>query len=247
LPPTTWTLEDNEIHVWVADLDLPPETQSVCERVLSMEETGRARRFHFERDRRRYIATHGILRFLLGHYLALVPAGVRLAADGYGKPHVVAEMNAASLQFNLSHSAELALFGFTRGRRIGVDLEKVRPGLTTEEVAASFFSRGEIRTLQSLPIEQQVEAFFNCWTCKEAYLKARGFGLKAPLDQFEVAFLPADSPAIRHAADEPEARERWTVRRLAPVPGYAAAVVVEGRDLQFKLWHWQARSTRLGD
>ncbi|MBI2929402.1 MAG: 4'-phosphopantetheinyl transferase superfamily protein [Verrucomicrobia bacterium] len=236
----TGLLAETEVHLWLACLDVAPETLSQWEQILSVAERARASRFHFEKDRRHYLAAHAILRFLLGTYLKMDPAQLQFAADTLGKPHVLNDAKPSSLSFNLSDSAGLALYGVTRGRRIGVDLEKVRPGLSPEAIAASFFSRGEIRTLRSLPIEQQGEAFFNCWTCKEAFLKARGSGLLAPLDQFEVAFLPGDSPAILHAADDPEARERWTVRRLAPAPGYAAAVVVEGRDLQFKHWQWQA-------
>ncbi len=243
LPPTTWTLEDNEIHVWVADLGLPPEKQTVCERVLSMEETERARRFHFERDRLRYIATHGILRFLLGRYLAGEPAQVCLAADSYGKPHVVTETDVPLLHFNLSHSAGLALYVLTRNRRIGVDVEKIRPDIATADIAASYFSGGEARNLRALPKEQQLEAFFICWTRKEAYLKARGCGLSRPLGEFEVSFLPGEPPAILRAPDDPQAGERWAAMHLTPAPGYVGAVVVEGRDLFLKCWQWQFHVT----
>lgn len=234
-PANTWTLDDDAIHVWVAALDLPPETQTVFERVLSMEELERARRFHFERDRRRYVATHGLLRCLLSRYLSLAPNAVRLAADRHGKPHIVPEMNAAGLQFNLSHSAELALFGFTRHRRIGVDLEKVRPDFAIDDVAANHFSHHELAQLRSLPAAQQADAFFTCWTRKEALLKACGCGLAVGLQAIEVSFLPNEPAQILQAPGiTPE--QRWSVTHLVPAPGFVGAVVAEGQVSRVGTW-----------
>lgn len=224
--------------MWVADLDLPPHTQSICERLLSTDETDRSRRFHFERDRRRYAAAHGILRLLLGRYLALPPADVRLIADPSGKPHV-APVHQHALEFNLSHSAGLALYGFTRQRRIGVDLEQVRSDLAFADIAANHFSPGEAERLRALPAAQQVEAFFNCWTRHEAYLKARGCGLIDAPAHVEVAFRSAEPGRIL-TAGEGTSEAQWTVAALTPAPGFVGAVVVEGGSLPIQPWRWDA-------
>lgn len=223
--------------MWIAALDLPPHTQTVCEGLLSTEELERARRFHFERDRRRYAAARGILRLLIGRYLALAPAAVPLNVDHYGKPHVASEQNASALQFNLSHAAGLALYGFTRHRRIGVDLEQVRPDVAIAEIAASHFPPGEIERLRALPPAQQAEAFFVCWTRHEALLKARGCGLAGP-PPAEEAFLPSES-AQGSAAGVGASETQWTATTLIPALGFVGAVVVEGSSRPLRCWRWE--------
>ncbi len=112
----------------------------------------------------------------------------------------------------------------------------IRPDFATEEIAARFFSPAEIAVLRALPRELQPPAFFNCWTRKEAFIKARGMGLSLSLDQFVVAFAPGESPALVSAADDTQAAEHWAIAALEPGDGYAAALAVEGRDWKLKCW-----------
>ena len=187
---------------------------------LADDERCRARRFRLERDRRRYIVRRAILRELLSRYLGIAPARVRLRTGPFGKP-CVAE---GDLRFSLSHSQGLALYAVARGLEVGCDLEFRDPRLACGRVAERFFSPPELRVLRSLPAERWAEGFFNCWTRKEAYVKARGLGLSLPLDSFAVTLAPGEPAALLHGCDG------WSVRALEPAPLYHAAVVARGDD-----------------
>ncbi len=235
-PPAKLSLEEDEIHVWRAHLGLDRERLERLAKTLSSDEQTRAARFHFARDRDHYIAGRGLLRSILGNYLATEPGQLRFSYNPYGKPELQSPANSGALQFNLAHSRGLALYAFTRRRQIGIDVEMIRPDFATEEIAARFFSPAEIAVLRALPREVQPVAFFNCWTRKEAFIKARGMGLSLPLDQFVVAFAPGESPALVSAADDPQAAEHWAIAALEPGNGYAAALAVEGRNWKLKCW-----------
>jgi 4'-phosphopantetheinyl transferase len=183
------------------------------------------------------VTARGLLRQLLGNYLGLPPRNVGFAVNPFGKPSLAGEGAASGIRFNVSHSDGLALLGFTRGREIGIDLEKVRS--IREQIAERFFAPAETAFLRSLPVGEQTGAFFQCWTRKEAYIKARGDGLSRALDSFEVAFGPGVAPAILRAADEADAASRWTVVDLQPAEGFAGALVVEGRPVTLKRWRWK--------
>jgi 4'-phosphopantetheinyl transferase len=134
------------------------------------------------------------------------------------------------LHFNVTHSHEQALLALGWDREIGVDLERLNEKSVEMDVAERFFSRGEVETLRSLPAGIQVEAFFLCWTRKEAYVKARGEGLTIPLDQFEVSLTPGQPARLLKVCSQPEETDRWSMEHLSPVPGYVGAVVAEGKD-----------------
>jgi 4'-phosphopantetheinyl transferase len=144
----------------------------------------------------------------------------------------------SSLRFNLSHSHSLALYAITHQRELGVDLEFIRPEVVEEPIAERFFSAAEVAALRALPASIQPEAFFNCWTRKEAYIKARGEGLTIPLDAFEVSLAPEEPAALLSVNGDPAEAARWSLQALAPGPGYVAAVAVEGQDWQLRCWEW---------
>jgi len=148
------------------------------------------------------------------------------------------DMGARSLRFNLSHSHGLALVAVTRGREIGVDIEWVRPGMSDERIAERFFSTGEVRALRKLPERLQDEAFFNCWTRKEAYIKAKGEGLSMPLSDFEVSLRPEESAALLSTKRDPQEASRWLICELFPAPGFVAALVVETGDWKLRCLQW---------
>jgi 4'-phosphopantetheinyl transferase len=237
-PPRDLVLRDDEIHVWAAFVDQPLPFVSSMLRALSSDERARAERFHFPRDRHRYIVARGILRALLGRYLNSDPADVLLGYLPSGKPILAPEWRGDHFQFNLSHSHELALCAVGRRRRLGIDVEHVRPELAAERIAERFFSPSEVTALRALPQSCQAEAFFACWTRKEAYVKARGEGLQIPLNQFEVVVAPGQPAAILHDEADPQAVSRWSLRSLDLGPTYAAALAVEGQGWQLQRWFW---------
>lgn len=228
------TLGVNEVDVWRADLELgPPELYRLRE-TLSPDELDRAARFHFPEDRQRFIAARGILRDILARYLGCPPAALHFSYSVFGKPSLASHYTAEGLQFNLSHSGSIALYAVARQREVGIDIERIEPQFAAEGIEEKFFSSNEVARLRLLPPSAQLEGFFNCWTRKEAYVKARGGGLQIPLDSFEVALAPGE-PATFLSEAEPG----WSLQALTLDPDYAAALAVEGNDWQLRLWQWQ--------
>ncbi len=215
----------NEIRVWTASLNRDDQTRARLESTLSPDELARANRFHFAKDRSRFIVARGLLREFLSRYLGHAPAGLEFSYGPYGKP-ALAGINASSgLSFNLAHSGDLAVYAFSAGRNLGIDVELIKPESAGEDIAARYFSAREVNDLRSLPSEARVAAFFACWTRKEAYLKATGKGLQTPLDSFSVSLLPGQ-PAQFLAGVDPN----WHMAAFQPADGYAAALVQDGNS-----------------
>jgi 4'-phosphopantetheinyl transferase len=198
---------------------------------LSPDEIARARRFHFDRDRRRFCVSRAILRRLLGSYIGVSPRDVHFSYGEYGKPC----LESWDVGFNVSHSNDLALIGIVRGGDIGVDIEYIRPDYPTDEVAARFFSTAETRGLSEVADAERALAFFRCWTRKEACIKAHGRGLSIPLDAFSVPTQPAPLhefvPVNVHDKD-------WLLRDVAVADGYAAAVAMFPGTYDIRLLDW---------
>jgi 4'-phosphopantetheinyl transferase len=190
-------------------------------------------------DRAHRLAARGLLRLLLGRYLGMRPGEIELASGTRGKPLLAGPAAASGIRFNLSHSHGLAAFAFTRGKDIGIDVEKIRPEFASEAIAQRFYARNEVARLHSIPRAERTPAFFECWARKEAYLKARGDGLWRGLNTFEVAFGHGVTPALLWAEDDPEAATRWTVVDLQPAEGYAGALVCEGRLENLQRFWWK--------
>ena len=187
--------------------------------ILDRDERGRAAQFRFERDRRRFVARRGALRALLGRRLGASPAALHYACNAYGKP----TLPTAGLRFNLSHSDGVALIALADGREIGCDIERREPRRAGPDIAAAFFAASEQQALAALDPRCRIEGFFNCWTRKEAYLKARGWGLAVPLDSFAVTLAPGE-PAMLIAGD----RAGWAMAATEAIPDCHAAVVAAG-------------------
>jgi 4'-phosphopantetheinyl transferase len=209
------------VHVWKVALDQPPEQYRA---VLSADERERASRFRVERGADRYTVGHGTLRILLGRYTGTSPEALVFQYNGFGKP----ELTGADIGFNLSHSHEIALIAVAHGRAVGVDVERIREQVMTERIAERFFAPAEARAIATLPQEQQAQAFFNCWTRKEAWIKARGEGLSIPLNSFEVTLAPGEPARLVATHPDGEEAARWTLRELECGPGFAAALAVAG-------------------
>ena len=231
----TLTLKLDDVHLWHATLD--DRLVDRLEPLLSEDERMKAERFRFDKDRNRYIVARGLLRTILASYLHIGPPELRFSYADKGKPNLEHSDDNNSLKFNLAHSHEMAIYAISRGRELGVDLEFVRGDLADESVAERFFSPTEVAALRALSPDVRRRAFFNCWTRKEAYIKARGEGLSMPLNQFDVSFAP-DAPAVllkNHA--DPNEVSRWSMQAVPMGPAYIAALVVEGFGWRLSTFH----------
>ena len=228
-----------EVHLWVVPLVASAEKSSYFKSILSSDEQKRAGCFRKSRDAQRYVAARGSLRSLLGTYLRIEPDRLQFAYSAFGKPYLVGKEPLTSMKFSVSHSDDLALFGFARGHEMGVDVERIRPEIEVEDLAARYFSPNEFKTLRSLPADQQREAFYCGWTRKEAYLKARGEGLSFPLDRVEVTLTPDEPAMILKASGDPDVFRHWILQHLSPAPGYVGAAAVEGRDIAFRSYRYE--------
>ncbi|MFZ6030209.1 MAG: 4'-phosphopantetheinyl transferase family protein [Chloroflexota bacterium] len=228
--PAARSLPVTSVHVWQVPLLQPAGDVDALMATLSPDEAERARRFHFARDRRRFVVARGTLRRILAAYLGMPPEGVVFSYGARGKPFLAATHNPSDLRFNLAHAHEMALFAFACRRETGVDIEHIHPLPDAAAIAGRFFAAREYRAWLHLPEAQRLEGFFHCWTRKEAYIKAIGDGLSKPLDQFEVSLEAGETSCLLHVAGDPQEVERWT---LLPFPlaveGYVAALAVEQR------------------
>ena len=238
IPSATLVLGRDEVHVWRATLHHTPAQVRNFRESLAADEQARAAQFYFEKDRNHFIVARGVLRAILGRYLNRPPECLSFCYSSYGKPALAGEPDLNAIRFNLSHSHGVALYAVTRGRELGIDLERIRSGLAVAQIAGRFFSQREIAMLQALPAGMQNQAFFRCWARKEAYIKARGEGLSFPLDQFDVSLAPGEPGIVVSASRDPSEATRWSLQELTPAPGYAAAVAVEGHDWRLTCWQW---------
>lgn len=236
-PPKDLVLSSSDVHVFCATLNLPETVTRQLAQTLSTDEQIRSERFYFERDRRRFIISRGILRTILGCYLGIAADQLQFCYGQHGKPELA--LGGYGLRFNLSHSQELVLYAVTRDRAIGIDVEYIRPVAEVEQIAQRFFSAREKAVFCTLPDDCKQAAFFNCWTRKEAYLKAIGDGLSIPLDQFDVSLSPGEPARLYSIKQDRAAAERWCLQELTPAPNYVAALAVEGQDWNLTCWQWR--------
>ena len=239
LPPPELVLSSADVHVWRVPLEQPRARVRQLVQTLSDDERARAGRFHLERARRRFTVGRGVLRGIVGRYLGLKPGQVQFRYDPRGKPYLSEGSGDGALRFNLAHAHELALYAFTWGREVGVDLEYVHPMPEVTQIGTRFFSPRENAVLSTVPEGQRLEAFFHCWTRKEAYLKAIGEGLSRRLDQFDVSLFPGEPARLLHVEGDPQEAARWSIQALTPGVGYVAAIVVERQGWQMRYWDWK--------
>ncbi|MBA2285723.1 MAG: 4'-phosphopantetheinyl transferase superfamily protein [Ktedonobacteraceae bacterium] len=248
-PPASFDLGDDEVHVWRAVLDVPEERAWDLEHTLAADERERAARFRFPEHRRHFIVARGILRAILGRYLGQEPETLQFCYNEYGKPAMLGhtgrrraaplhENLGDALCFNVSHAHGLALYAFARGRDVGVDVEYVRMEMAFLEIAERFFSPYEVALLRTVPPAEQHRAFFNCWTRKEAYIKARGMGLSLALDQFDVSLTPGEPAALLNIREAGQDSRDWSLHALSPGGEYIAALAVKGRPARILQWQW---------
>ncbi len=228
----SYTLTAGEIHVWLARAGDGGQCVACCENLLSAAERERAARFKFEKDRRLYIVAHAALRSILAGYMAVAPADLQFDLGRNGKPRLAPTFTQDKLEFNLSHSSEVALIAVTREREIGVDVERVKEDFAFAEVAERYFTAREVSALRALPEGLQRRAFYQCWTSKEAFLKAKGVGLSGELHEVEILLDGEGRVQVRSTLPG------WGLSELNPCDGYVGAVVLEGSEGDLRRYQW---------
>lgn len=232
-PPDNLNLDLNQVDVWRVSLKPGPDSIQWAESMLSADESHRAARFHFEKDRLRFTVSHGVLRDVLSRYLDCDPKQIDFKVGEYGKPAITSDIN---LDFNLSHSGDYALIAVAREHKIGIDVERFRQDMEINKIARRYFSEKENAELMGLHPEQQLIGFFNCWARKEAYIKAHGLGLSLPLDSFDVSLAPNEPAILRATRPDSKEASHWTLLSLDVNPHYAGALAVDGKELNFRFW-----------
>lgn len=243
LPAPFPTLGDSETHVWLLDLIKLQLQKSELSMLLVANEQERVARFKFDRDRRQYTITRGMLRLLLGAYLQADPRAFQFTYNPWGKPSLPTE-----LHFNVAHSHNFAMIAFNLNCALGVDIEWIRPSISTQNLMQIVLTDTEIQVFSSMQPNQRSLAFFQAWTRKEAYVKALGQGLSIPLNNLEVGFdLKSVTPVTRAAGEghflfrrscilAPQTQissslRDWQLMDLWQVEGYAACLCVSNGSL----------------
>jgi 4'-phosphopantetheinyl transferase len=252
------SFSEDVVHIWRVSLGLSPHEVRRLRGILSADELIRADRFRFREHRARFVVARGMLRVILGRYLNQSPERLQFRYGPYGKPalesleafdegRVVDNLPlpsshidlGAMLHFNVSHSQDMALYALAWDRPVGIDLEYVADtSHPLERLVARFFSPSEREAFQKLPAAQKPQAFFRCWTRKEAYMKARGQGFTLPLQAFDVSVAPDEPARLLNDSHDPQAVAAWTLRDLDPGHGYVAAVAARGSDWRLACWQW---------
>jgi 4'-phosphopantetheinyl transferase len=216
-------LGPTDVHVWRARLDESLPQQTACRAALTSHENARADEYLFDEPRQRFIAARGTLRILLGRYLSVSPREVEFVYGEHGKPRLAQPVS--DLTFNVSHSGKRLLLAFGRERELGVDVERTRRDVSWERVARRFFDEREATALFSLPEEERRQAFFRCWTRKEAYMKATGHGVALGLSSFAVSLAPDRAELVWMREGEPA---DWGLTDVDVGDGYAGALCAAG-------------------
>lgn len=223
------------MNIHLVDLTPTPPALAAAERLLDAGELARANRFAFPHLRETFVLAHGVLRVLLARYAGLAPRELALEAGAHGKPRLVD----GDVEFNLSHSGKLAAYAFSDDA-VGIDIEELRPLADLRQLASRSFCGEECADLATVAGDDALNAFYACWSRKEAFIKAVGSGLSFGLDRFRVSLLPDAEPAVLHVEGDDAAE--WQLHTLDAGAGYAGAVAYRGprRDLRL------SRSTAAG-
>lgn len=230
-PSTNLNLSNQEIHIWRADLNLPFEEIEQLEQILSEDEQKRANRFRFPHLKNRFIAARGNLRKIISYYLAIESDRLIFEYTSRGKPQLAAQLNQIGLQFNVSHSQDLALYGFTIEQKIGVDLEFLRSMNEVEKIAQRFFSAREYQLISQANPDLQQQVFFQLWTAKEAYLKATGEGLVDSLAEIEFSINADRTISLNSIEGNTKVPQHWLINNFVPASDYIATVAVQKNEM----------------
>lgn len=230
-----------EVHVWTVTTELSPQQLAGLESILSDADRQHVHRVTVECARKLRMVARAALRLIVSRYLGVPVHEVDFASEPQGKPYLCSPAIDAPLTFNIAHSGSLALIALARSRRIGVDVELARSRFDHAALARRVCSPQERQWIESLPDRAQRAAFLVCWTCKEAYGKAIGKGLRFPLTGLTVSIRSIDgSPTLALLEGSAVEAHRWRLHSWSPVPNYFAALVAEGQDWHVRClaWNW---------
>jgi 4'-phosphopantetheinyl transferase len=219
----------DEVHLWLASAAELGVYIDVLRSVLTPMELARTDRFVRDCDRERAVMARGIARLLLASYLDFEPTALRIVLGRFGKPALCPAHHREPPAFNLSHSGDLLLVAIGRyGSTLGVDIERHSDIFDMREMANLVFDSDEISELASLPYSQRQTAFFDCWTRKEAIVKALGMGLSQPTSEFRVSLLPGQPVQLLSWLGRVDDLEPWSLQAVPHICGYSAALAVRG-------------------
>jgi 4'-phosphopantetheinyl transferase len=238
IPPGGLRLGADEVHVWRARLNQSEAVLAKARPLLSDDERERVNRFHFKKDRDRFIVARAALRDVLGRYLRVAAGEIKFRYDDYGKPALGGARGGPS--FNLAYSNEIALCAVAQSKSVGVDVEHVRALDDWEAIAEHFFSGEEAGALRNLAGDLRPAAFFDYWTHKEAYVKAEGCGLSRPPGGFTISFVEGREAAVLDKDGGHRESSKWSLFGLSPAPGYVGALAVERHVSRLSRWQWRS-------
>ncbi len=239
-PHETLCMPRDSVHLWCQTLEAATPLNPVFYPVLSEEERRRANAFYFASDRMHFVASHGLLRYVLAAYLECRPEALHFDYGPYGKPFV-RQTGGSGLEFNLSHSRGMLLLAISQGYAVGVDIENVRQDASLLLIAEQHFHADEFQCLKALPSALRRDAFFRCWTYKESVMKYCGDGLQRPLHTI---------PVPRHYL---EGENTWhasslngmpiVVENLRPAPHFMGALAARSAIPRIEHWSWPSPLT----
>jgi 4'-phosphopantetheinyl transferase len=244
-PPVDLQLAPGDVHVWAVSLAVAPAALSGFEKILCPSEMERARQFHFDLHRNRFIAGRGLVRTILSRYLRTEPGKLEFAYNPYGKPSLSGAYAESRLNFNLAHCENLALLAVTQAGAVGIDVERIQPLTNTDELVAQFFSARESAAFHDLPPEQKPAAFFNLWTRKEAWLKATGEGIGHLLNVVEVSFLPGEPARFLSLPGEPQTADSCILHSLSPQSDFVGALAHPAQKSRLRCYRWDEKNATM--
>ncbi len=237
-PPVNLSCNDNAVHIWMTSVATLKDDIPLFTSLLKYNESSQAMRFVFEKDHDRFVVSRVVLRDILSRYLPVDPEAISFINNEYGKPFVDNKDNAENITFNLSHAGDLIVYGITKNREIGIDIEKITEMESLDDLIRQYFSETEQMYFKPLSPEKKKEAFFTCWTRKEAYIKAHGKGLSYPLDGFSVTVDPRDTVSLLH--DDNDDISCWSLNEIIYSQEYAGAVAVKGHNINYHYYKWDS-------
>lgn len=216
----------NDVHVWLLDLNFEIDKIDELKKILSEDEQIRANKFKFEYHQHRYIITRANLRIILSKYLQINPNKIEFYYSEKGKPSLEQKCNQKELEFNLSHSENLAIYGFTNNIKIGIDIEKIKDNCDVESLANRFFTLNEYHIISNLKGKEKLQAFYQAWTSKEAYFKATGEGLIGGLNNIEIALNSLERKLVSIHGNKQIIND-WTLHKIDINDDYMATIALE--------------------
>jgi 4'-phosphopantetheinyl transferase len=236
-PSADLILHQDEVHIWIVDIEKNSTDMKYFRELLSPEESKQADKFIFEKDRFRYTITHGALHILICAYTGVNEKLINYIQGKYRKPGLQVS-SWKKLYFNLSHSGNFILYAFSWDLELGIDIEQIRDMQDSDSIIERFCSEKEKAEYFSIQKENRTQAFFKCWTRKEAYIKARGDGLYFPLNNFTVSIKPDTQPALIEVKDEPLENDRWKLHDLKINDLYSSALVADKSKINLTFFKW---------